>query len=105
MESTLCPSPGPHRDEESLGLCPQQLLLAHCPAGLVPHYLALGHLHRPSSSWLGSQELLPTRLFSPLPLPSVTGLLYLQPPPLGPFHLERKCFLHALLAGSESTGG
>ena len=84
LESTLCLSPGPHRDEGSLGLCPQQLVLAHCPAGLVPTSPALGHLHRPSSSWPGSQGLLPTCLFSPLPLPSVTGLLYLQPPPWAP---------------------
>ena len=103
MESTLCLSPGPHRDEGSLDLCPQQLVLAHCPVGFVPTSLALGHLHRPSSSWPGSQELLLTCLFSPLPfllsLASYTSNLL-----PGPFHLERKCLLHALLAGSESTG-
>lgn len=101
--STLRLPPGPRGDKGNQGFRPQQLLLTCRPACLEPTCPALGHPHRPSSSWLGRQT---SHLFSPLPLPPTSGLLYLQPPPRDPFLLEKRCFLHPhLQAGSGSTGG
>lgn len=103
VASTLRLPPGPRGDKASQGFRPQQLLLTCRPACLEPTCPALGHPHRPSNSWLGRQT---SHLFSPLPLPPTSGLLYLQPPPPDPFLLEKRCFLHPhLQAGSGSTGG
>lgn len=73
VASTLRLPPGPRGDKASQGFRPQQLLLTCRPACLEPTCPALGHPHRPSNSWLGRQT---SHLFSPLPLPPTSGLLY-----------------------------